>query len=213
MWTIDVIILRLRGYLRIVGEEGSTPGATRSNCCVMTGCCRGSHLGMSSVLIRREGEGVCRLKSHRRWSSGMVIPEGGRCSACSGVGDCGVPCGTHNLKNRCQRSGRGDDDASGHVEPGRLRPGEWRLSVADVRDALIGAARRGTVARAVDERILFAASIVLTLPTPDPQVPVEPGYRRVTRQESAAIGTPVSTGEGETPGEHCPAHERPLIDP
>ncbi|MFT9870664.1 hypothetical protein ACMZ5A_29400 [Bacillus mobilis] len=104
MWTIDVIILRLRGYLRIVGEEGSAPGATRSNCSVMTGCCRGSHLGMPSVLIRREGEGVCRLKSHRRWSSGMVIPEGGRCSACSGVGDCGVPCGTHNLKNRRQRS-------------------------------------------------------------------------------------------------------------
>ncbi|MEU5058799.1 hypothetical protein ACWCOW_36950 [Streptomyces sp. NPDC001939] len=65
----------------------------------------------------------------------------------------------------------------------------------------------------MDERILFAASIVLTLPTPDPQVPVEPGYRRVTRQERAAIGTPVSTGEGETPGEHCPAHERRPIDP
>jgi hypothetical protein len=27
VWTIDVIILRLRGRLRIVGEEGSTPGA------------------------------------------------------------------------------------------------------------------------------------------------------------------------------------------
>ncbi|WP_405597642.1 hypothetical protein OHB53_07870 [Streptomyces sp. NBC_00056] len=31
----------------------------------------------------------------------------------------------------------------------------------------------------------------------------------VPRQESAATDTPVSTGEGETSGEHCPAHECP----
>ncbi|MFD5124649.1 hypothetical protein [Streptomyces sp. NPDC058385] len=32
----------------------------------------------------------------------------------------------------------------------------------------------------------------------------------VTRRESAATDTPVSTGEGETPGAHRPAHGRQL---
>ncbi|MFE5683092.1 hypothetical protein [Streptomyces sp. NPDC056512] len=35
----------------------------------------------------------------------------------------------------------------------------------------------------------------------------------VTRQESAATGTPVSTVEGGTSGEHCPGLDARRIDP
>ncbi|WP_329567358.1 hypothetical protein [Streptomyces sp. NBC_01361] len=79
----------------------------------------------------------------------------------------------------------------------------------------VGAALGGTVALAVDAWVLFAASTVPTLLiiVPIRRYLSNRAIDEVTRQESAATDTPVSTGGGETPGERCPARERRPIDP